>query len=156
MSIAPEEFVSYMNAAFDGMLEIAEELGDERINQRPNNMANTSTPFVILTHCVGLTRYWLGTVIAGRQIQRDRDAEFNARSTVADLRQAVRQVQQEIQEDIKRVRGDQLAAFPAAVRPQHKEWTQGHFLLQCYKELAQHHGHMELTRDIMLGHGPAS
>lgn len=156
MSIAPEEFLSYMNAAFDGMLNIAEELGDERVNQRPNNMANTSTPFVILTHCVGLTRYWLGTVIAGRQIQRDRDAEFSARGTVADIRQTVRQVQQEMQEDIKRVRGDQPSAFPEAVRPQHKEWTQGHFLLQCYKELAQHHGHMELTRDVMLGHGPAS
>jgi len=156
MSIAPEEFVSYMHAAFDGMLTIAEELGDERLNQRPNNMPNTSTPFVILTHCIGLTRYWLGTVIAGRQIPRDRDAEFSAHGTVADIRQAVHQVQQEIQADITHVQGDQPSAFPAAVRPQHKEWTQGHFLIQCYKELAQHHGHMELTRDIMLGHGPAS
>ena len=57
MSIAPEEFVPYMSAAFDGMLAIAEELGDERLNQRPQNMPNTSTPFAILTHCIGLTRY---------------------------------------------------------------------------------------------------
>lgn len=156
MSIAPEEFVSYMSAAFDGMLTIAEELGDARLNQRPQNMPNTSTPCAILTHCIGLTRYWLGTVIAGRQIARDRDAEFSARGTVADLRQAVQQVQQEIRADITHVQGDQPSAFPAAVRPQHKAWTQGHFLLQCYKELAQHHGHMELTRDIMLGRGPAS
>ena len=76
MSIAPEEFVSYMSAAFDGMLTIAEALGDERLNQRPQHMPNTSTPFAILTHCIGLTRYWLGTVIAGRQIPRDRDAEL--------------------------------------------------------------------------------
>ena len=96
MSIAPEEFVSYMTAAFDGMLTIAEELGDARLNERPHNMANTSTPCAIVTHCIGLTRYWLGTVIAGRQIARDRDAEFRARRHVADLRQAVRQVQQEI------------------------------------------------------------
>ena len=156
MSIAPKEFVSYMSAAFDGMLTIAEELGNERLNQRPQNMPNTSTPFAILTHCIGLTRYWLGTVIAGRQIPRDRDAEFSARGTVADLRQAVQQIQQEIQADITHVQGDQPSAFPAAVRPQQKEWTQGHFLMQCYKELAQHHGHMELTRDIMVGRGPAS
>jgi hypothetical protein len=156
MSIAPEEFLSYINAAFDGMLNIAEELGDERINQRPNDLANTSSPFVILTHCIGVTRYWLGTVIAGRHVQRDREAEFRAQGSVAEIRQAVHQVQKEIQDDIKRVRGDQLSAFPEAVRPQHKTWTQGHFLLQCYKELAQHHGHMELTRDVMLGHGPAS
>ena len=93
MSIAPEEFVSYMSAAFDGMLAIAEELGDARLNQRPQNMPNTSTPFAILAHCIGLTRYWLGTVLAGRQIARDRDAEFSARGTVADLRQAVQQIQ---------------------------------------------------------------
>ena len=156
MSIAPEEFLSYINAAFDGMLNIAEELGDAQINQRPHNMANTSSPFVILTHCVGVTRYWLGTVIAGRQIQRDREAEFRAQGSVAEIRQAVRQVQKEIQDDIQHVRGDQLSAYPEVVRPQHKDWTQGHFLLQCYKELAQHHGQMELTRDVMLGHGPAS
>jgi hypothetical protein len=100
MSIAPEEFVPYMAAAFDGMLAIAEELGDARLNQRPQHMPNTSTPYAILTHCIGLTRYWLGTVIAGRQIPRDRDAEFSARGTVADLRQAVRQIQQEIHADI--------------------------------------------------------
>src|SRR4029453_13350366 len=113
MSIAPEEFVPYMAAAFDGMLTIAEELGDERLNQRPQNMPNTSTPFAILTHCIGLTRYWLGTVIAGRQIVRDRDAEFSARGTVADLRQAVQQIQTEIQGDIPQVRGVRPWVFPA-------------------------------------------
>jgi hypothetical protein len=28
--------------------------------------------------------------------------------------------------------------------------TQGDVLLHCYTELAQHHGQMELTRDILL------
>ena len=79
MSIAPEEFLPYINGALDGMVQIVETMGDERINQRPSNMSNTSSPFVILTHCVGLTHYWLGAVIAGRQVHRDRDAEFRAR-----------------------------------------------------------------------------
>jgi hypothetical protein len=157
MSIAPEEFLPYINGALDGMLQIAETLGDERINRRPNDMANTSSPFVILTHCVGLTHYWLGAVLAGRPVQRDREAEFRAQGTVAEIRQAVQALQQQLQEDIKHVRGDQPTAFPEAVRQPHMQtWTQGRFLLQCYKELAQHHGHMELTRDVMLGHGPAS
>src|SRR4029453_5772581 len=106
MSIAPEEFVPYMSAAFDGMLAIAEELGDARLNQRPQHMANTSTPFAILTHCIGLTRYWLGTVIASRQIPRDREAEFSARGTVADLRQAAQPIPQEIQGDNPHVPGE--------------------------------------------------
>lgn len=150
-------FLPFINSALDGMLSIAEELGDDRVNQRPNNMANTSTPFIILTHCVGLTRYWLGAVIVGRPVSRDRDAEFRAQGTVAELRQAVQALQSELQDDINLVQVDQPAANPDVVRQAHmKTWKQGQFLLQCYKELAQHHGHMELTRDVMLGRGPGN
>jgi len=156
MSIAPAEFVSYINGALDGMVQIVEALGDERVNVCPNNMPRTNSPFAILTHCVGLTRYFIGTALAGRQVHRDRDAEFRAHGTVAEIRQAVRELQQHLSDDLARVRGDQPCAFPEAVREPHRTWTQGRFVLQCYKELAQHHGHMELTRDVMLGHGPAS
>ena len=157
MEIATEELLSYINGALDGMVHIVEALGDERVNLRPNNMPNTNAPFAILTHCVGLTHYWLGVVLAGRQVHRDRDAEFRAQGTVAEIRQAVRDLQQQIADDIQHVRGDQPLAFPEAVRQPHiRTWTQGHVVLQCYKELAQHHGHMELTRDVMLGHGPAT
>jgi hypothetical protein len=156
MSIVPEEFLTYINGALDGMVQIVEELGDARVNQRPNNMPNTNSPCAILTHCVGLTNYFIGTALGGRQVPRDRDAEFRAQSTVAELRQAVRELQSHIQNDLKQVRGDQPCAFPDAVRPPHRTWPQGRFVLQCYKELAQHHGHMELTRDVMLGHGPSN
>ena len=156
MSIAPEELLPYINGALDGMVQIVEDLGDERVNRRPNNMPNTNSPCAILTHCVGLTRYFIGTALSGRQVPRDRDAEFRAQGTVAEIRQAVRELQSHIQDDLTHARGDQPCAFPDAVRPPHRTWTQGRFVLQCYKELAQHHGHMELTRDVMLGHGPAS
>ena len=157
MSVAPEDFLPYIHTALDGMLKIVEDLGDERINQRPANMDNTSSPYVILTHCVALTHYWLGAVIAGRTVHRDREAEFRAQGTVADMQQAVHNLKQHIDNDIKQVRGDQPAANPSLIRQPHmRDWTQGRFLLQCYKELSQHFGHMELTRDVMLGHGPAS
>lgn len=156
MSIAPHEFVSYINGALDGMVQIVEALGDERVNLRPNNMAQTNSPFAILTHCVGLTRYFIGSALAGRQVARDRDAEFRAHGSVAEIRQTVRELQQALAGDLARAQGDQPCAFPEAVREPHRTWTQGRFVLQCYKELAQHHGHMELTRDVILGHGPAN
>ena len=71
MSIDPKEFLPYINGALDGMVQIVEALGDERVNGRPNNMPNTNSPFAILTHCVGLTRYFIGTALAGRQVHRD-------------------------------------------------------------------------------------
>jgi hypothetical protein len=75
---------------------------------------------------------------------------------VAEIRQAGHKLQPYLPEALKRVRGDQPRAFPAAVREAHRPWTQGRFVLQCYKELAQHHGHLELTRDVLLGQGPAN
>jgi hypothetical protein len=150
-------FLPFMNGALEGMLAIAEELGDEQVNQRPNQMDNTSTPFMILTHCVGLTRYLLGEIIGGGPAMRDRDAEFRAQGTVADLRQAVQSLQRDLPGYIEHVQFDQPAANPDRVRqPDRRTWTQGQFLLQCHKELAQHHGHMELTRDVMLGRGPGN
>jgi len=69
----------------------------------------------------------------------------------------MRDVQQSLPDDLARVRGEQPCAFLEAVREPHRTWSQGHFVLQCYQELVQHHGHMELTRDVLLGQGqPAS
>src|SRR4029450_13132163 len=107
MSIDPKEFLPYINGALDGMVQIVEALGDEHVNARPNNMPNTNSPFAILTHCVGLTRYFIGTALAGRQVHRDRDAEFRARGTVAAIRQAVHELQQHLSDDLARVHGAQ-------------------------------------------------
>jgi hypothetical protein len=95
MSIPPEDVLPFINRALDGMLQIVEMLGDARVNQRPP-LPDTNSPYVILAHCVGLTHNLLGAVLAGRPYQRDRDAEFRAHGTVADMRQAVRELQQQI------------------------------------------------------------
>lgn len=150
MQIVPEDFLTFINQAFDGMLQIAEELGDERINLRPA-LPEANSPYVILTHCVGLTRYWIGEILAGRPSHRDREAEFRARGTLADIRQAVHDLQAQLAADIAQVQGDQPIAYPLSERHQHLEdRRQGAILLQCYRELTQHHGHMDLTRDLLM------
>lgn len=150
MSIAPAQVLPFINRALDGMLQIVESLGDARVNQRPA-CADANSPYVILAHCVGLTHHILGATLGGRPYQRDREAEFRAQGTVAEIRQAVRELQQAIQEDITHVQGDQPPAFPWRPRNSAMQaWLQGSILLQCYTELAQHHGHMEITRDILM------
>src|SRR5919109_1267225 len=99
LSISPDDVLSYINQALDGMVQVVEELGDARVNLRPD-LPGANSPFALLTHCVGLTNYWLGAVLAGRQVHRDRDAEFQARGSVADIRQAVRHLQQQIRQDM--------------------------------------------------------
>ena len=88
MEIRNEDFLMFMDRAIDGMMAIAEELGDERVNQSPD-LPGANSPYAILIHCVGVVNYWVGTLIAGRNIQRDRDNEFKARGHVSELREAV-------------------------------------------------------------------
>ena len=149
MTIAPEAFLPFIDDALEGMVGIAEVLGDERVNLRPD-LPDTNSPYAILTHCVGMTRYWLGSVLCGRPSTRDRDSEFRARGTVAEIRQAVKALQAQIREDITHVQGDQSLAHPLDLHGHTQYHTQGDVLLHCYTELAQHHGQMELTRDILL------
>ena len=44
MSIDPKEFLTYINGALDGMMQIVETLGDERVNLRPQNIPHTNSP----------------------------------------------------------------------------------------------------------------
>jgi uncharacterized damage-inducible protein DinB len=150
MQIVPEDFLVFINQAFDGMVQIAEELGDKRINLRPD-LPGANSPYVILTHCVGLTRYWIGEILAGRPSHRDREAEFSASGTVAGIRQAVHDLQAQLPADIAQVKGEQPIAYPLSERQQHmKDRRQGAILLHCYRELTQHRGHMDLTRDLLM------
>ena len=149
MTIAPRAFLPFIDKALDGVVGIAEVLGDERVNLRPD-LPDTNSPYAILTHCVGMTTYWIGSVLRGRPSTRDRDSEFRARGTVTEIRQAVKALQAQIRQDITRVQGHQPLGQPLDLHGHTEYHTQGDVLLHCYTELAQHHGQMELTRDILL------
>jgi len=157
MQIEPDDFLYFINVALDGMVRIVEELGDERVNLRPD-LPGANSPYAILYHCVGCTNFWIGGLIAGRQVTRDRSAEFQAQGTVADIRQAVVALKNQLQKDIANVQGDQLLAHPDALLPLQagttqqgvRNWRQGKALIHAYEELSQHHGQMEITRDILM------
>ncbi len=148
--IQPEAFLGLVNNALDSMLQRLEDLGDDRINRRPD-LPEANSPYIIMAHCVGLTHYWIGRVCAGRPYERDRDGEFRAQGSLAEIRQAVHDLKNHLQDDIGRVQLDQTSAGELDARHadlQHVK--QGEFLMRCYKELAQHQGHMDITRDILM------
>ena len=154
MNISHEDFLMFFDRALDGMLRIVEELDEEQVNMRPD-LPGANSPYAILTHCVGVCNYWIGTLLGGREFSRDRDEEFRATGTVVELRERVVELKAKLLEDIKQVRGEEpLASAPnSAYNPQlaTKGWTQGMALIHAYEEPAQHHGQMELTRDVLKG-----
>jgi Protein of unknown function (DUF664) len=154
MEIVADDFLYFMNRALDGMVRVAEELGDERVNLRPD-LPGTNSPYVILYHAVCSTHFWCGAILAGRRVTRDRDAEFQATGTVADLRKAVEDLQQQLPKDLEHVQGDRPLIHPDGLLPIHvqhgvRDWSQGKALIHAYEELAQHFGQLEITRDILM------
>ena len=145
-----DELVSYVERAVDQMAGIVGELGDDLANRRPA-LPGANSPYAILRHCLGVMEFWGGQVVAGRVIQRDRDAEFRASGPVAALIAAAQDGKASFRAD---------AASADAGAPPHgthstigadelEARTQGSALLHVLEEVTQHLGQMELTRDAL-------
>jgi Protein of unknown function (DUF664) len=149
--ISTEDLLWYVDEALDGMIAVVEELGDERANLRPD-VPGTNSPYVILTHCLGVMEFWGGSVIAGRAVERDRDAEFVARGEVADLVARARRARARLAEDLATLEPTAPPRSPVggedADLPLGR--TQGGAAVHIYEELAQHHGQMQGCRDVLI------
>lgn len=157
MMIPVNTLTSYVDHAVDQLAAIVASLGDDLANQRPD-LPGANSPYVILTHCLGVMAYWGGHVVAGRDVARDRAAEFTAAGPVAGLVAAAEQAKRQF-------RADALTADPQAPprrpparrRPDVLEArSQGHALLHVVEELYQHLGQAELTRDLLLARDSSS
>src|SRR5262245_44182218 len=132
------------------MIEIVTALGDDLANRRPD-VAETNSPYVLLTHCLGVMEFWGGYMIAGRSFTRDRDAEFRASGDVAVLVERAQLARRTFREDLAQFDGSAPARHtlpPTDGLP--VPMTQGNVALHIYEELAQHRGQMEGVRDVLL------
>ena len=148
--VRPADYLWFADLALGEMARIVEGLGDERANEAPP-LAGANSPYVILTHCLGVLEYWGGATVAGRSIQRDRDAEFRAAGEVAELLARTEAARRRLHEDVGTL--DALAQPSHVGRnpddPVPYSETQGSVLLHMLEELFQHLGQMEITRDML-------
>jgi hypothetical protein len=149
--LSVEDYLLFVDDAIEGMIVIVEELGDERANLRPD-VDGTNTPYVILTHCLGVMEFWAGHAVAGRTIDRDRDAEFRASGAVGDLVARTRRARSQMADDIAGLEPNAPPRLPVKSKAadRHQARTQGGALIHLYEELAQHRGQMEECRDVLL------
>jgi hypothetical protein len=154
MGISTDDCAYYVDLAVDGMIEIIRDLGDELACTRPD-LPGANSPYAILTHCLGVMNFWAGYTVAARDVERDRDAEFRATGSVDALAQACEAAKRQFAADIAVAEPGR----PLRRRPADRSWqgreleNQGAALLHVLEELAQHHGHMELTRDVLRSTG---
>ncbi|HVB05985.1 MAG TPA: DUF664 domain-containing protein [Acidimicrobiales bacterium] len=140
-----------MDRALEQMVAIVLGLGDEGANAAPE-LPGANSPYAILTHCLGVVSWWGGRTVAGREVERDRDAEFVATGSTAELARRAESVRTQFHADVA---GAEMGAPPrvptaAADATSPLGSTQGGALLHVYEELSQHLGQMELTRDLLV------
>jgi len=84
-------------------------------------------------------------------VPRDRSAEFKATGSVKDLSERIHGLKVQIRDDLDGFEGTSAptSAPNRSPIPEHHQWTQGTVLVHTYEELAQHHGQLELTRDVL-------
>ncbi|MGH3343042.1 MAG: DinB family protein [Carbonactinosporaceae bacterium] len=150
--ISTDDYLHLADRALDGMVDIVVDLGDERANRRPP-LPGANPPYAILVHCLGVMDYWAGQLVAGRRVERDREAEFAAAGPVSELPDLVAAARLRLRDDLRH--GDPDAPLrdepPARYADSPIGRRRGAALLHVLEELAQHHGQLEITRDLLLG-----
>jgi hypothetical protein len=151
IALSTDEYLWFVDQALDEMVRIVTDLGDDDANRRPA-FDGANSAYAILTHCLGVMEFWGAFMVAGRHFERDRDAELVAEGPVADLVVRARAARQQLEAD--------LAAGDPAAPPRHGPVfpddvgtplaaTQSGVLVHVLRELLQHLGHMEITRDVV-------
>jgi len=140
---------AYLRRAFTELLDVAEELGDPKVNERPLG-PTTNAVAALIVHCCGLTEFWLGHVGLGRASSRDRDSEFSATATVAELRRLVDATLRTVGDDLRRIEaGEAVAASELREFLPDAATSDGALVLHVLEELYQHLGHAELSADVL-------
>jgi len=69
--ITTDEFLTYCDIAWDGYAAIAQELGEDLINARPD-VVGANTAYGLIAHVVGVAGRWARTVNHGIVVPRHR------------------------------------------------------------------------------------
>jgi len=149
-SLAGEWWWFLVDRHLDRMLAIASELGDELVNVQPA-LPGANSAYQIVFHCCGMLEWWTHEAVLGIDVGRDREGEFEASGTVAELTARMDGVRRQLRDDLQVIDlGGPLQGDPS---DHYKDTPIGMsargVLLHVLEELAQHHGHLELTRDVV-------
>jgi hypothetical protein len=149
--ISTDDYVWFVNRTLDQMVGVLCQLGDEHACERPD-LPGANSPYGIVTHCLGVMTSWAGHLVAGREVVRDRETEFQATGDVATLIAKIDAARVQFRSDVDAAHFDGALHFQ--VSPADTDLAfgqrQGAALLHVFEELAQHLGQMEITRDVLL------
>lgn len=143
-----------------GVLEELKDLPEDVLN-RSVAIPEANTLFALATHLVGSGEFWVLALAGGREIQRDRDAEFRAYGTYAELELRYTRWLAELRpvvSELPQEAWDRIAEPPSQFRGSLGEeaLTVRGCLLHAVEHSALHLGHIQLTGSLLTHSFPAS
>lgn len=149
MELEPATIELYLRHAFAGMERVLDRLDDTTVNERPAGWGTNSVAGLIV-HCCELAPSWFELPGLGRDSVRDRDAEFAATATVAELRARIASaVEQSVAVLADFVAGPTVTDHPLRDFMPGTDRSDGALVVHVLEELFQHLGHMEVTADAV-------
>jgi hypothetical protein len=137
----------YISSSIDRILLCLDGLGEEYLNWRPLDSANSL--FAIAVHIMGHVEANILGVLCGERIDRQREEEFKAQGSAAG---PVQRRWLEVRESVS----SRLAQLPASAldrkyeHPRSGSITGRELLVRVVaRHAAEHVGHAELTRDLL-------
>lgn len=149
MSLDAATTALYVRHVFAGMNSVLDRLDDVSVNATPEPWG-TNTVAGLIVHCCELAPSWFETPGLGRETVRDREAEFEAQATVAELRTRIVATVARLEPLIV-----EFTTGPTAVGHEYRAFLPGGdtsddaLVLHVFEELFQHLGHMEVTADAV-------
>lgn len=134
----------------------------ETLADVPQNLLNQQIPlpeanslFALATHLLGSGEFWVLTLAGGREVNRNRDAEFTASGTFEQLQERCDRWLAAVHEVLDGMPSEPLnriAEPPAAYRGMvgDEPMTVRDCLLHAVEHSALHQGQIEITRQMLL------
>ncbi len=134
--------------SLDGFMEIVESLTVDELNWRPP-APDANSIYALTTHTLGNVRMHVFRVLLDQTIDRDRDGEFRS---VADPSNVPIPAWPVLRAEVEAALG---ALPPEAMNrtfehPVFGSITGREVLMVMMRHTAEHHGHVELTRDLIV------
>lgn len=139
--------------SIDGFMEIVDSLTVDELNWRPPS-PDANSIYALTTHTLGNVRMHVFRVLLGQPIDRDRDGEFRS---VADTSNVPIPGWPALKSEVEVALG---ALPPEAMdrtfeHPVYGPLSGREVLMVMMRHTAEHHGHVELTRDLIVAARPA-
>lgn len=150
-----DAFLAVSNELFDTLDGVLTDCGDEFVNAVPNGVPGINSVYALAIHIAGAIGFWGGSFVSGENIPRDRDAEFRATGTVAEARAPLAHTRSQLLNwaKIARTEGIRNRAAAGTTRRDTDTVSPEFVLTHILRELAQHVGHAQICRDVVLAAG---